>query len=175
MQSVLDLEELLSVRKPDELEIEPPMKAKVLAVDVEEREVTTSKGKTKAPYIVFRVRRLATKTDDGDWKETIAQKPFGLYYKVSKRKDSKYGKLLEALWQVAPDYMKTIKSLKELEGTVWAFENKEVRLGNIISRVWLPVEFVGVEPVSEEEKKMLVRDDELDKMTDELVNDVLEG
>lgn len=175
MQSMLDIEELLSVRKPDELEIEPPMKAKILAVEVEEREVTTSKGKTKAPYIVFRVRRLATKLDDGSWKETPAQKPFGLYYKVSKRKDSKYGKLLEALWQVAPDFMNTIRSLKELEGTVWVFENKEVRLGNIISRVWLPTEFVGVEEISEEEKQMLQRDEELDKMADELVNDVLEG
>lgn len=175
MQSVLDIEELLSVRKPDELEIEPPMRAKILSVEVEEREVNTSKGKTKAPYIVFRVRRLATKLDDGSWKETPAQKPFGLYYKISKRKDSKYGKLLEALWQVAPDFMNTIKSLKELEGTVWVFENKEVRLGNILSRVWLPTEFVGIEEVSEEEKQMLRRDDELDKMADELVNDVLEG
>ena len=170
----IPIEEILAVKRPDELEIEPPMKAKILAVEVEPREVKNSKGQTvTVPYLVFRVRRLATKQDDGTWRETIASKPFGLYYKVSKRKDSKYGKLIEALWEVAEDIMKNAKTLKDLEGAIFVFENKEVRLGNIISRVWLPVELVGIEPVSEEEKEMLKRDEEIENKAEELAREVL--
>jgi len=171
----MNLEELLAVEKPDELMDEPPMRAKVLDVRVEMRPIRQGSDE-KAPYVVFVVRRLATKTEDG-WRESLSTKPFGLYYKKSKRKNSKYGKLIEALWQVAPDLMQNAKTLKDLAGAIFEWEMKTIQLGNISNvRLWLPVKLVDVEPVTEEEQEMLRAreiEEQSDKIAEEFAKEVL--
>jgi len=147
----MNLEELLAIRKPDELMDNPPFKAKVLRVDAEVREFD---GR-KVPQVVIALRRLATQREDGTWVDSVSAKPFRVYMKVSKRKASKYGKFIEKLWEVAPDLMRTARSLKDIEGGVFIFEEKEETLGNIKARVIVPTKYLGKEPITEEEQAML--------------------
>ena len=134
MEEWLDIE----LPQPDELLERPPSKAKIVKVDVEQVQNGDRVDKVLHIYAI-----------DQDRPDFILH----IRYRFSNRKASKFGMFVMKLYELLkndPGINKPIK-LKDLPGLVFTWVFKERQVGNILTSFWLPEEYHGKEPVTNEE------------------------
>jgi len=124
--------------QPEELLERPPSRAKVVKTEIEEVEQNNRKDRILHIYAI-----------DQDRPDFILH----IRYRISNRKASKFGMFVAKIYELLkndPDIPKPIK-LKDLIGTVFTWVFKERQVGNILTSFWLPEEYHGKEPVTQEE------------------------
>ena len=130
----MQLDEILNLKPEDalqELSERPPMEAgKVVKIDVEKRTYNDKEVPVMVIYIL-----------DKDT-EFIRRQSI----KISNRKPSKFSIFLEKLKEVGYD-----EPLSNLEGAIFKWEYKTIKINNFDAPMWIPVKFIDKEPVTTEE------------------------